>query len=325
MALIKFGGGITAMSGSIAGNTFARNRFGYYSRARTKPVNPKSSRQSEARSRMMLLAEYWHEAPMSDAERGAWGTYAAAISKKNRLGDPVKLTGFNHFIRSNAARFAAGAALVEAGPTVLSLPEADVTLAASGDSGTQLLTVAFDNSKEWANETGGYLLIEMGRPQLLTRNFFNGPWRIAGAIAGATGSPPTSPQTIVAPFTLTTDQKIWVRANVVRADARMSNKFLAPEFIVGGLLPGYKVSGTLSPDATCNYILGGAFNGKAYYKRADNAYKIWWDGTTTWYISVVLGTPGTGHWKRINAAIAGAYTAVEPNTGAATVAAGLCA
>ena len=325
MALIKYGGGIIQMSGSVAGNTHARNRFGNYMRARTKPVNPKSTRQVEARVRLTMLAEYWHEPYMSDAERGAWATYAQAVSMKNRLGEITSLTGFNHFIRSNTTRFAAGAALVKPGPTVLSLPEADVTLAASGDSGTQLLTIAFDNSKDWAKETGGFLLVEMGCPQLLTRNFFGGPWRTAGAIAGVTGSPPTSPQTIVAPFTLTTDQRVWVRAAVVRADARLSNKFYSPDFIVGGLLPGYKVTGTLSPDATCNYVLGGAFNGKAYYKRADNAYKIWWDGTTTWYISVVLGTPGTGHWKRINVAIAGAYTAVAPNTGEATVAAGVCA
>ncbi|GAI58374.1 unnamed protein product, partial [marine sediment metagenome] len=39
MALVKYGGGITQMSGSIAGNTFARNRYGNYVRSRTKPIN----------------------------------------------------------------------------------------------------------------------------------------------------------------------------------------------------------------------------------------------------------------------------------------------
>lgn len=323
MSLVKFGGGVSAMSGSIAGNTFARNRFGYYVRNRTKPVNPKSDRQVEVRARLQLLAEYYHCPAMSDAKRGAWATYANAIAMKNKLGEIIKLTGFNHFIRSNAMIFAAGGILIEPGPTILSLPEADVTISVSGDAGTQLLTVTFDNTKEWANETGGYLLIEMGRPQLHTRNFFGGPWRTAGSIAGVTGSPPSSPKTIAAPFTLTAGQRVWVRASIIRADARVSNKFYAPALIVGGLLPIYNVTGELAPDATCNYNWAGAFNGKAFYRRADGAYHIWWDGVSAWYISVVLGTPGTGHWKRVNANIVGAYTAVAPATGVATVAGGV--
>ncbi|GAH50296.1 unnamed protein product, partial [marine sediment metagenome] len=47
MALVKLGGGIVQISGSIAGNTFARNRFGNYMRSRTKPVNPNSTRQTD--------------------------------------------------------------------------------------------------------------------------------------------------------------------------------------------------------------------------------------------------------------------------------------
>ena len=59
MALIKYGGGIVDMSGSIAGNTHARNRFGNYMRARTKPVNPNSDRQVAIRAIVSYLAEFW--------------------------------------------------------------------------------------------------------------------------------------------------------------------------------------------------------------------------------------------------------------------------
>ncbi|GAH28464.1 unnamed protein product, partial [marine sediment metagenome] len=38
MALVKYGAGIIQMSGSIAGDVHARNRFGNYIRPRTKPV-----------------------------------------------------------------------------------------------------------------------------------------------------------------------------------------------------------------------------------------------------------------------------------------------
>ncbi|MBA7668074.1 hypothetical protein ES703_76178 [subsurface metagenome] len=320
-ALVKYGAGIVQMSGSIAGDVHARNRFGNYIRPRTKPVNPRSDRQQEARVRLQLLAEYWHSGAMSDVERGAWDDYAAAVSTTNRLGETINLTGYNHFIRSNCSIFAAGGSLVEPGPAIESLPGADITLAVSGDNGTQLLSVAFDNARGWASETGGYLLIEMGRPQLATRNFFSNPFRIAGAISGVDSSAPSSPQTIAAPFTLTLGQKIWARASIIRKDARVSNKFSAPSFIVGGYLNTYgcECDPAPVPDCQCNYIIGGAFNGKIFYKREVPGFYLWWDGVDTWNISEVLGTPGAEFWTLTQASPVGVYTLGGTATGAPEV------
>jgi hypothetical protein len=99
-ALVKMGGGIVGMSGSIAGNTFARNRSGNYVRARTKPVNTNTQAQQDIRGVMSYLTNYW-SVTLSTAERTGWATYANAIAMKNRLGESIYLTGFNHFIRSN--------------------------------------------------------------------------------------------------------------------------------------------------------------------------------------------------------------------------------
>jgi hypothetical protein len=321
-ALVKLGGGITGISGSIGGNTHARNRFGNYMRPRTKPVNPRSDRQVEVRSILQMLTEYWNSANMSDTERASWATYAAAIAMNNRLGETVYLTGFNHFIRSNVSRIIAGGDLVEPGPTELVLPGADNTIAVSADPGSQLLTIAFDEDQDWVSETDGFLSVEMGQPQNHTRNFFGGPWRNAGSVAGNTGSPPTSPVTLPAPFTLVAGQKIWARARIIRTDGRASNMFYAPSLIVGDLVATYGATGTLSPDSTCNYDVKGAFNGKPYYKRRVAGYFMWWDGTDSWYISAVLGTPGAGYWKRTNASPVGVFTHGGTATGDATVAAG---
>ena len=103
MALVKFGAGIVDMRGSIAGVVHARNRFGNYTRPRTKPVNPQSQRQTAARIIMAFLAEQWREAPMTEAIRTAWQTYADSVNWNNKLGEQVTLTGFNMFIRGNAA------------------------------------------------------------------------------------------------------------------------------------------------------------------------------------------------------------------------------
>jgi len=226
MALVKYGGGIIQASGSIAGNTFARNRFGNYMRARTKPINPRSSRQSFARSAMMQLAEYWRLTTMSQAERDAWETYADAVNWQNALGEVIHLTGFQHFMRSNARILKCGGEIIEAGPTILSLPGADTTLAITASAGSQELSVTFDNTEGWANEVGGYLAVYMGLPQNPTRNFFGGPYRFAEAILGA-ASPPSSPATMTAPFVLVEGQKIWTKASIVRLDGRCSDFFSA--------------------------------------------------------------------------------------------------
>lgn len=231
-ALVKYGGGVIQMSGSIAGNTFARNRFGNYVRSRTKPVNPNSDRQVQARSIIAQLAEQWGETPMTAAIRIAWGIYAAAIAMQNKLGETIHLSGFNHFVRSNAAILACGGTLVTAAPTVLSLPATDPSVAVTGSASGAKLSVAFDDALEWLDEAGGYLEVEMGMPQKDSRNFFGGPFRFADSVDGNDTTPPTTPTEIDPPFTLVEGQKVWCRTKIIRADGRISTGLMTPPFAV---------------------------------------------------------------------------------------------
>jgi len=235
MALIKFGGGITEMRGSIAGNTYARNRFGAYSRARTKPVNPMSPRQTAARIAIMFLAEQWREAPMTDAKRTAWETYANAVNWQNMLGETVHLTGYNHFIRGNCSRLQCGETFVDDGPAELGLPAGDplfqvTDLSAALQSGK----VTFDDGFDWCSEDDAHLIVDMGLPQNASRNFFGGPWRYWFDGDGAVGVPAVSPFGPIAnlPWPAIEGQKVWFRATILRADARTTTKFLCTPVIV---------------------------------------------------------------------------------------------
>ncbi len=227
MALVQFGGGITKMSGSIAGNTFARNRYGNYVRARTKPINPNTADQVAVRSAIALLTEVWNET-CSAAQRAAWKAYADAITMKNALGESIKLSGFNHFIRSNANRARWGFAPILAGPTVLTLPEHDPAFSiAISAAPPNLIVCTYDDTRDWCDETGGSMWLLAGTPQNGTRNFFAGPYRRILRISGDAVAPPTTPHSTDHWTPSFEGQKVWVKARIERMDARISEPFTA--------------------------------------------------------------------------------------------------
>ena len=78
----------------------------------------------------------------------------------------------------------------------------------------------------------------------------------------------------------------------------------------------------MTPDATCNYVYAGEFNGRAYLRRLDGAYSIWWGGVNLWYISAVLGELDNVWWERESPNIEGDYVNHGSATGIATVTAG---
>lgn len=228
MALVKFGGGIIQMSGSIAGNTFARNKGGNYVRARTTPVNPNTDRQVAVRSALTDLTVLWSNT-LTAAQRTAWNLYGSSVAMTNKLGEVIYLSGFNHFIRSNTIIRQVGGAAILPGPTTFELPTADPAFAITASEATQQISVAFDNTLAWASEIGAHLWTFQGSPQNAQRNFFAGPWRQMGQIDGA-GVPPASPDAQAVQFAITEGQHLWVYARIIRADGRLSERFYADAF-----------------------------------------------------------------------------------------------
>jgi len=221
MALVKYGAGIVQMSGSIAGDVHARNRFGNYIRPRTKPVNPHSLRQEAARAIVSYLAEYWH-GDLSDVQRGLWDVYAAAVAMKNRLGESIHLTGFNHFVRTNAAQLNIGETVIAAAPTVLNLPEKDPLLTCTAeDIAGQTFTFTCDTTGWVPNGDPKFgIILYQGQPKLVSRNFFAGPWRYMDFIDATEGALGTG--TVAASFSFALGQKVWFRARLITDSGRLS-------------------------------------------------------------------------------------------------------
>ncbi len=224
MAVIQLGGGILDARGSIGGQVFSRNRSGNYIRARITPVNPRSARQNVIRAVVQFLAAAWSTV-LTQTQRDAWEVYADNIVRQNKLGAQIKLTGFNHYIRSNAPRLQSANPRVDAGPVNLTLPGADVTFAVIVDEATQNITVTFDETLPWAVLDDSFMYISMSLPKTQGTNFIGGPFRLAGSIEGNLALPPTSPATIPVPFPVGENQAVVVQARISEVDGRLSDFF----------------------------------------------------------------------------------------------------
>jgi len=229
MGVIKTSALVSEISGKVGGVVFARNRSGLCVRNFSKPVNVNSTLQQVARASMADLVDRWAQT-LTDVQREAWKLYADSVTVQNKVGDSINLTGQNMYVRSNAILLQNGLDLIDDGPSVFELPDQDTTLTASFSEATQKVSVAFDDSKAWANEDNGYLFIYMGTPQNPQRNYFGGPWRYAGKIEGDDTTAPSSPAAIDVPFAVTQGQRIWIAARIMRADGRLSERFRASGF-----------------------------------------------------------------------------------------------
>lgn len=83
-------------SGSLAGQTSSRNRFGQYRRSRAIPVNPNTSAQQAARDDFSAASQAWRG--LTQAQRDAWAAYAATRPRTNSLGQTIYLTGHQTFV-----------------------------------------------------------------------------------------------------------------------------------------------------------------------------------------------------------------------------------
>jgi hypothetical protein len=218
---------IAAASGSVGGLTFSHNRAGGYVRSRATPVNPNTEYQQEVRSIMGALAAYWGET-LTAVERAAWDLYSYNVPMINRVGDPINVGGIGMFMRTNVVALqtgAGGGAIIAAAPSIFNLgswtpPEIQAITAA-----TQMISLSFDDTDAWANEDDSDMVVFASRPMSAAINYFKGPYRFAGLIEGDSVTPPTSPANVTNPFPMVADQKVFIRAAVLRGDGRYSSDF----------------------------------------------------------------------------------------------------
>ncbi len=102
MAKVQFGGGISAMSGKLGGNVFARNKGGAYTRNWVKPTNPSTVAQQNQRNTLALKSAAWRN--ITDSERSSWKSWADDNPVLDRLGSSIVLSGAQAFTKININR-----------------------------------------------------------------------------------------------------------------------------------------------------------------------------------------------------------------------------
>jgi len=210
VALIKFGGGVTDMRGSIGGSTFARNKGGNYARARMKPCNPRSTLQSARRARMGHLAKYWSNA-LTEQQRDDWRAYAAGTTWTNRLGDVIEINGLAAFLRVNALVLLYSSTVIAAAPLAMG-HAGGVTLSFAAESDTSKLQLAEPGGAFSKSTDGHFLLLSMGLPTEAGRLSTPPGFRYLNHTAGNSVAPPSYPLEIASAYTMAAGQRVTVSA-----------------------------------------------------------------------------------------------------------------
>lgn len=89
-------------SGSVAGTTSSRNRYGQYRRTRAQPINPGTVTQENARAFLGTVSAAWKQ--LTNSQRNGWEECAREYPIVDSLGQTTILTGAAMFVRSNTAR-----------------------------------------------------------------------------------------------------------------------------------------------------------------------------------------------------------------------------
>lgn len=90
----------------------------------------------------------------------------------------------------------------------------------------------------------------------------------------------------------------WNRhSNIIDGDYTNENGAVGTLTLSAQYPETHNVTGTLTPDATCNYHEAGVHNGRPYFEREDSAYFLWWAGFW-WTLTNGLGVHNS-EWRSI--------------------------
>ena len=140
MAIMTPGPLAAALSGSVGGTVFSRNRGGSYVRNRAIPVDPNTSFQIAVRAILSNQSQAW--ADLTDAQRAAWESWALQNPVTNALGNSIRLSGHQAFVQINSRLDFTDVAQLTL-PPIVNAPLGLDSIALTADIGVGNVEIAF--------------------------------------------------------------------------------------------------------------------------------------------------------------------------------------
>lgn len=140
MAKFTPGPTVAAVSGSIGGNVYSRNRYGAYIRYRAKPVVSTSDAATQAKNFLTAASQKWRD--LTAAQRLQWETWASGNPIIDNLGNAQILQGNAAYVRLATRLLLMSQALPTAPPAVAA-PDALATIALTADIGAGSTEIAY--------------------------------------------------------------------------------------------------------------------------------------------------------------------------------------
>lgn len=206
---MKFGALVTDGRGKIGGHVASKNRAGAYLRTKVTPVNPQTTAQLEARSRLTTYSQAWRG--LTEEQRAAWNGAVSAFAKTDIFGDLKSPTGFNLYQRLNNNLATVGAAPIDEPP----IPSEVLTvtldsLAAAAGAGTLSMGLSA------AVPAGTAVKVFATAPQSPGVTFVKSEYRLITTLPAATPTPVDLATAYETKFgALVEGQKIFVRVAFV--------------------------------------------------------------------------------------------------------------
>lgn len=110
MARIIYSALVEKIQGSIGGTTFQTNAYGFTVKKKPNVVNKRRDNQYFNRNIIARVSRAWQQ--LTDANRTAWESYAAAYPRPSKNNPASVLNGFNYFQAVHNYRFVIGLAVL---------------------------------------------------------------------------------------------------------------------------------------------------------------------------------------------------------------------
>lgn len=175
MSKIKWGAIVVDGRGKLGGHVFTKTRSGATMRTKVTPVNPQTSAQASARSRLGGNSQAW--ATLTEAQRESWQVRAKETSKTNVFGDQYFPSGKNLFTSLNNNLLLIGEPTIAVAPAMSQMPfivELKVAIVAQPAS----INIEFDYS---GSVDDHYIVYEATNGFSQGRYNFDGTYRNIGS------------------------------------------------------------------------------------------------------------------------------------------------